>query len=175
MSNDQPATSGTSSEQPNPTSTQENTLSVSTFRYPPEPQDSSLKNLLYQALLSQLSEGDRSAVNKIIELEFERRSQELVLQQAELSLREKEINNKHELALRGEERKNKANVSTKNNIRLIIATFTIAFLASLGYATFSRDSSLPDKVFTGALGLLGGGGGVALLSKKTNEKEQDEP
>jgi hypothetical protein len=51
-------------------------------------------------LQSQLAEGDRSAVDKIIELEFERRSQELALQQAELSLREKEINNKHELALR---------------------------------------------------------------------------
>ncbi|NJR62631.1 MAG: hypothetical protein HC769_29835 [Cyanobacteria bacterium CRU_2_1] len=175
MSNDQPPTLGTSSEQPNPTPTQDNTLTVSTLRYPPEPQDSSLKNLLYQALQSQLAEGDRSAVDKIIELEFERRSQELALQQAELSLREKEINNKHELALRAEERKNKADVSTKNNIRLIIATFTIAFLASLGYATFSRDSSLADKVFTGALGLLGGGGGVALLSKKSNEQEQDKP
>jgi hypothetical protein len=171
MSNDQPATPGTSSEQSNPTPTQDNTLTVSTLRYPQEPQDSSLKNLLYQALQSQLAEGDRGAVDKIIELEFERRSQELAIQQAELSLREKEINYKHELALRSEERKNKADVSTKNNIRLIIATFTIAFLASLGYATFSRDSSLADKVFTGGLGLLGGGGGVALLSKKSNEKE----
>jgi hypothetical protein len=175
MSNDQPANSGTSSEQPNPTPTQDSALTVSTFRYPPEPQDSSLKSLLYQALQSQLTEGDRSAVDKIIELEFERRSQELALQKAELSLREKEINNKHELALRGEERKNKSDVSTKNNIRLIIATFTIAFLSSLGYATLSRDSNLADKVFTGALGLLGGGGGVALLSKKSNEKEPEKP
>lgn len=175
MSNDQPATPGTSSEQPNPTPTQDNTLTVSTFRYPPEPKDSSLKNLLYQALQSQLADGDRSAVDKIIELESERRSQELTLQQADLSLREKEISNKHDLALRGEERKTKADVATKNNIRLIVATFTIAFLASLGYATLSRDSSLADRVFTGALGLLGGGGGVALLNKKSNEKEQDKP
>jgi len=171
MSNDQPATPGTSSKQPNPTPTQDNTLTVSTLQYPLEPQDSSLKNLLYQTLQSQLAAGDRSAVDKIIELELESRSQELALQRAELSLREKEINHKHELALRGEERKNKADVSTKNSIRLIIATFTIAFLASLGYATLSRDSNLADKVFTGALGLLGGGGGAALLSKKSNEKD----
>lgn len=173
MSNDQPTIPDTSSVQSDPTLTQDSALTVSTLRYPPEPKDSSLKNLLYQALQSQLAEGDRSAVDKIIELEFERRSQELALQQAELSLREKEVNNKHELAIRGEERQTKADVATKNNIRLIIATFTIAFLASLGYATFSKDSSLADKVFTGALGLLGGGGGVALLSKKSNEKEKD--
>ena len=175
MSNDQPITPDTSSTQPKSTPTQDSALAVPTIRYPPEPKDSSLKSLLYQALQSQLAEGDKSAVDKIIELEFEHRSQELALQQAELSLREKEISNKHELALRDEERRTKADIGTKNNIRLIIATFIISFLASLGYATFSKDSSLADKVFTGALGLLGGGGGVALLSKKSNEKEQDKP
>jgi hypothetical protein len=174
MSTDQSITPDASGNQPN-FNTEDSALAVPTLRYPPDPKDSSLKSLLYQALQSQLAEGDRSAIDKIIELEFERRSQELVLQQTELSLREKEISNKHELALRGEERKNKADVATKNNIRLIIATFTIAFLASLGYASFSRDSSLADKVFTGALGLLGGGGGVALLSKKSNEKDQSKP
>ena len=175
MSNDQPATPEISSDPFNPISTQDKALSVPTLRYPPEPQDSSLKNLLHQALQSQLIEGDRSAVDKIIELEFERRSQDLTLQKSALSLREKEINNKHELALRGEERRTKADASTKNNVRLIIATFTMAFLASLGYATISKESSLADKVFTGALGLLGGSGGVALLSKKSEEREQEKP
>jgi hypothetical protein len=175
MSNDQPTPPKTAGSQPNPTPTQDSSLVIPTLRYPPEPKDDSLRGLLYQALTSQLATGDKSAVDKIIELESERRSHEQALQQAELALREKEISNQHELALRGEERKTKAAVATKNNIRLIIAAFTLAFLASLGYATFSRDSSVADRVFTGALGLLGGaGGGAAFLSQKSGAKE-DKP
>lgn len=175
MSNEQPIAEGPASDQPHPPFPQDTNPIVPTVRYPPEPQNTGLKNLLYQALESQLAAGDRSAIDKIIELESERRSQELALQQQELALREKEINHKHELALKREERETKADVAIKNNIRLIIATFIIAFLASLGYATFARDVSLADRVFTGALGLLGGGGGVALLSKKSDEKDQSKP
>jgi hypothetical protein len=175
MSNDQPNLPSTSSDQPNPTPTPDNAPLVPILRLPPEPKDSSLKNLLYQALQSQLLEGDRSAIDKIIELEGERRLQELALQKSELVLREKEINHKHELALKSEERQTKADMAAKNNIRLIIAAFTLIFLASVGYATFSKESSLADKVLTGALGLLGGGAGVAALNMRSNEKDQNKP
>lgn len=174
MSNDQPTPSESSENQPNPVPPDpDNALAIPEIRYPQVQQDRSPTSLLYQALQLQLAEGDKSVADKIVELAFEHRSQELALEQAELSLREQEIKNKHGLLVRNEDRKNRADVATKNNIRLVIATFTVAFLASLGYATFSKDASLADKVFTGGLGLLGGGGGVALLSKKSDEKDQN--
>jgi hypothetical protein len=138
MSKDEPMAE-TSGDQSTPAPSSQGTL-ARTWRVPDE--DSSLGNLLEESLKIQVAAGDTSATVKLLELIAEQRSQVLALQQAELRLKEKELNNKHELALRGEERKTKADVATKNNTRLIIAafttTFTIAFLASLGYATLSK-------------------------------------
>jgi len=48
--------------------------------------------------------------------------------------------------------------SSRNTTRLIIGVVTFAFTAALGYGALNKDSSLADKVFTGAMGLLGGAG-----------------
>jgi hypothetical protein len=47
----------------------------------------------------------------------------------------------------------------------------LAFAGSLGYGFIHKDNSLADKIFTGAMGILGGAGGLVLSQKKDKDKE----
>jgi hypothetical protein len=71
-----------------------------------------------------------------------------------------------------ESRITKESIAKKNNTRLIIGVIALAFSGSLGYGFLHKDTGLADKVFTGAMGLLGGTGIVALNRKKDNDDEK---
>ncbi|MBD2327086.1 hypothetical protein [Alkalinema sp. FACHB-956] len=142
----------------------------------PDLPSSDLMSLVSQAIQAELQAGKSGIFEKLVSLRDQQLQQEQEERREERRLREKEINNKHELALKVEDRQTKADVASKNNIRLMIATFAISFLASVGYATFSKDATLADRVWTGTLGLVAGGGGVAAIrAKKSNEQDPDQP
>ena len=60
--------------------------------------------------------------------------------------------------------------SNKTTTRIVIGVVTFAFTAALGYGIVHKDSTLADKVFTGAMGLLGGAGGLAVLNQKKDQE-----
>jgi hypothetical protein len=140
---------------------------------PAQQQQSDSFYLVYKALELKITSGDPQALNQVIQLYSEQRAersalqrQALELQQQELALREKQLDYQQDLTL-------KTKTATKNNVRLIIMALMIAFLSSLGYATLTKDSSLADRVFTGALGLIGGGGGAVLLRQDSKENDRN--
>ncbi|MFM2429756.1 MAG: hypothetical protein RLZZ511_969 [Cyanobacteriota bacterium] len=81
----------------------------------------------------------------------------------------KKLDQAHELAVKRETRLSEETKSTRNITKLIIGAITFAFAGSLGIAFVNKDSSLADKVFTGAMSALGGGGLIALNQKKEKD------
>lgn len=91
-------------------------------------------------------------------------------QRQEFDLRSKELDNKTKVETQRETRLTEESKSNKTTTRIVIGVVTFAFTAALGYGIVHKDSTLADKVFTGAMGLLGGAGGLAVLNQK---KEQE--
>lgn len=82
------------------------------------------------------------------------------------------MTHRYELAKQQENRKDGTAIAAKNNLRLIIASFMVAFISAMGYGAIAKDASLADKVLTGALGVLAGSGGAAILGRKSEEPNQ---
>ena len=76
-------------------------------------------------------------------------------QRQQFDLGSKELDSKTKLDTVRETRLAQGSKSSRNTTRLIIGVVTFAFTAALGYGALNKDSSLADKVFTGAMGLLG--------------------
>ncbi len=91
-------------------------------------------------------------------------------QKQKFELQNKELDQSHTIAKMRETRIDNDTRGKKNTNRLIMGAISIAFAGSLGYGFLHKDTSLADKVFTGAMGLLGGSGWV--LSQK-KDKESD--
>ena len=100
--------------------------------------------------------------------------QELTLvadrQRQEFDLRSKELDNKTKLETQRETRLTEESKSNKTTTRIVIGVVTFAFTAALGYGIVHKDSTLADKVFTGAMGLLGGAVGLAVLNQKKDQE-----
>ena len=91
-------------------------------------------------------------------------------QRQEFDLRSKELDNKTKLETQRETRLTEESKSNKTTTRIVIGVVTFAFTAALGYGIVHKDSTLADKVFTGAMGLLGGAGGLAVLNQKKDQE-----
>jgi hypothetical protein len=90
-------------------------------------------------------------------------------QKQEFELKNKETEQSHTIAKMREARINDETRAKKNTNRLIMGAITLAFAGSLGYGFLHKDTSLADKIFTGAMGIIGGAGGLALSKKKDKE------
>jgi hypothetical protein len=139
------------------------------FNFPPNPAQNELLPVLLQALQLQVQAGDKSAIEKIIELRAQSTAQEQNLRQQEIDLANKKLDQSHEIALKQENRLSESARSTRNITKFVIGAITFAFAGSLGLATVMKDSTLADKVFTGAMSALGGSGLVVLSQKKDKE------
>jgi hypothetical protein len=91
-------------------------------------------------------------------------------QRQEFEIRSKELENKATLETQRETRLTEESKSNKTTTRIIIGVVTFAFAAALGYGGVHKDSTLADKVFTGAMGLLGGAGGLTVLNQKKDQE-----
>jgi hypothetical protein len=92
-----------------------------------------------------------------------------VHQKQQFELRNKELDQSHAIAKMRETRIDNETTAKKNTNRLIMGAITFAFAGSLGYGFLHKDTSLADKIFTGAMGILGGAGGLVLTQKKDKE------
>jgi hypothetical protein len=128
---------------------------------PAEPSQE-LLSVLAQALQAQINAGDYSSIDKIIELQTKSNDNNQ-------ALRKQEIEQNYTIAKMRETRLDKETSAKKNTNRLIMGAITFAFAGSLGYGFLHKDTSLADKIFTGAMGILGGAGGLVLSQKKDKE------
>jgi hypothetical protein len=96
-------------------------------------------------------------------------------QQQEFELKNKAIEQSHAIAKMRETRRNSETTAQKNTSRLVIGAITFAFAGSLGYGLMYKDTSLADKIFTGAMGIIGGAGSFALTRKKDKDDEKLSP
>lgn len=129
------------------------------------------QNDLLPVLVQAFQSGNTTAFDKIIELQAQAITQEQSFRQQEIDLAKKKLDQSHELALKRETRLTEETKSTRNTTKWIIGAITFAFAGSLGLAVVNKDSSLADKVFTGAMSALGGGGLFALNQKKDRESK----
>jgi hypothetical protein len=90
-------------------------------------------------------------------------------QKQEFELKNKETEQGHTITKMRETRIDSETKAKKNTNRLIMGAITFAFAGSLGYGFLHKDTSLADKIFTGAMGILGGAGGLVLSQKKDKE------
>jgi hypothetical protein len=90
-------------------------------------------------------------------------------QKQKFELQNKELDQSHTIAKMRETRIDNETMAKKNTNRLIMGAITFAFAGSLGYGFLHKDTSLADKIFTGAMGILGGAGGLVLSQKKDKE------
>jgi hypothetical protein len=145
---------------------------IETYKFgSPNRDQNDLLPTLAQALQAQIQVGNTTAIDKIIELQAQAITQEQSFRQQELDLAKKKLDQSHELALKRETRLSEEAKSTRNTTKWIIGAITFAFAGSLGIAVVNKDSSLADKVFTGAMSALGGGGLIALNQKKDKESQ----
>jgi hypothetical protein len=124
---------------------------------PAEPSQE-LLSVLVKGLNAQIEAGDHSAIDKIIELQAGFNKNEQALRVQEQTLR-----------VQRESRLDRESQGQTTTTRLLIGAITLAFAGSLGYGFIHKDTGLADKIFTGAMGLLGGAGGLALSQKKSKD------
>jgi hypothetical protein len=135
---------------------------------PAEPSQE-LLSVLAQALQAQVNAGDYSSIDKIIELQAKSNENDQAFRNQEIQLKQKEIEQSYTIAKMRETRIDNETTAKKNTNRLIMGAITFAFASSLGYGFLHKDTSLADKIFTGAMGILGGAGGLVLSQKKDKE------
>lgn len=158
------------------------TIQSETVRLPSR-QD--IGDLLFPALRAKLEAGDPGAMEQIIAYQKELRAGELKLQENAQRLQEKELDQKHELALKAlalETQKEQNRIADENldrkgrqrNIFLGLTVFAIVFIASLGYSYGIKDKEarVPIALLTTAAALLGGTALKAATSDKPQPKNQ---
>ncbi len=129
----------------------------------------SVGDLLYPALLTKLQSGDAGAIEQIIAYQRDRIAEEQKWKENEQRLREKEVDQKHALALQTlalEERKEENRQSDQREARQgnqkgivwAIAAFSTVFVASLGFsfAIKDKEARVPISLLTTGAALLGG-------------------
>jgi hypothetical protein len=94
------------------------------------------------------------------------------IQQQEFGLKKQDIEQRHVIDRMRETRLTDEAKARKNTTRILIGAITFAFAGSLGYAVIHKDSGLANTVFTGAMGIIGGAGGLALSQKKDPDSEK---
>jgi hypothetical protein len=135
---------------------------------PAEPSQE-LLSVLAQALQAQVNAGDYNSIDKIIELQAKSNENDQAFRNQEIQLKQKEIEQSYTIAKMRETRIDNETTAQKNTNRLIMGAITFAFAGSLGYGFLHKDTSLADKIFTGAMGIIGGAGGLVLSQKKDKE------
>lgn len=140
-------------------------------RLPAASANPELLGVLAQALRAQIQAGDYSAIDKIIELQAKLQETEQALRLQDLQTKQKALEQAHSIAEIRETRLTRETTARANTTRLLIGVMTFAFSVSLGYGVIHKDSNLADKVFTGSMALLGGGG-IAIFSQKSTKDSE---
>jgi hypothetical protein len=135
---------------------------------PAEPSQE-LLSVLAQALQAQINAGDYSSIDKIIELQAKSNENDQAFRNQEIQLKQQAIEQGYTITKMRETRLDNETKAKKNTNRLVMGAITLAFAGSLGYGFLHKDTSLADKIFTGAMGILGGAGGLVLSQKKDKE------
>ncbi|MCX5964728.1 MAG: hypothetical protein NT070_16795 [Cyanobacteria bacterium] len=161
----------TSADQP----TERSSLQRIETNYPTTSQQSSVFETYASAFAPHINNNKEFALEFLTQLLQDRALDRKLVddrQRQEFDLRSKELDNKTKVETQRETRLTEESKSNKTTTRIVIGVVTFAFTAALGYGIVHKDSTLADKVFTGAMGLLGGAGGLAVLNQK-KEQETD--
>ncbi|MDX2241820.1 MAG: hypothetical protein NW224_14130 [Leptolyngbyaceae cyanobacterium bins.302] len=163
----------------NPPSTPE--TAIPTYLVQPPSNQSALGEsditLLAYAIRSKIESGDLSVVEALVDQRLKQVEHQQWVERETMRLQALELTNRQVIAERQENRKDRANIATKNNLRIIVAAFMATFISALGYGVIANKDTTPlaNTIFAGAMGLLGGGGGAVILGRKSEGDRHEQP